>query len=112
MLGAALFSSMKSQYNFTIDTLGTPMQWVHVKSGLTKTVNAGMKIAGDNDAALVQAYGVGARIITVKAIDFSTDKPEKFDKFVSGAETYIAEAVHPVHLNAEVIGYRVYIKGR
>ena len=112
MLTASLFSTMKSEYERIIDTLGVQMNWTQAKPPRnTKQVVAGMKIAGVQDDAIVQAYGVGARIITVKAADFAT-APEKFDKFAVGTESHIAEAVHQVHLNAQLIGYKIYVKGK
>lgn len=112
MLTRTLFSTMKSQYERVIDTLGVPMSWTHIKSGLTLSVIGGIKIAGNEDIAIVNAYGIGARIITVKASSFPTTHPEKFDKFVVGSETYIIENVSPVHFNGELVGYRVFTKGR
>ena len=38
MLTRTLFSTMKSQYERVIDTLGVPMSWTHIKSGLTLSV--------------------------------------------------------------------------
>jgi hypothetical protein len=111
MLGAALFTTMKTEYEKVIDMLGVPMAWTHVKTSTTANVTAGMKIATDEDTALVQSYGIGARIITVKASDF-TIPPEKFDRFAVQSEVYIAEAVAPVHLNGTLLGYRVYIRGK
>lgn len=111
MLGTALFSAMKSQYEMVIDTLGVPMVYSHTKTGATVNLVGGMRIASDEDQALIQSYGVGARIITLKASAI-TVPPEKFDRFTVQSETYIAEAVVPVHLNGALIGYRVYIKGR
>jgi len=112
MLTTALFATMKAQYERTIDTLGATMIWTQAKPpNNNKAIVAGMKIASDQDTALVQAYGVGARVITVKASDFPV-APEKFDRLVCGTEAYTAEAVHPVHLNAALVGYKIFVKGR
>ena len=111
MLGAALFATMKAQYERTIDTLGIPMVWTHTKTSATANLVGGMRIATDEDTALVQSYGVGARIITLKAAGL-TGAPEKFDRFAVLNEVYIAESVAPVHLNGTLLGYRVYIKGK
>ena len=111
MLNASLLADMRNSYAKVIDTLGTPLTWTQAVGGGTGAFVCGMAIAGDKDEALVNSYGVGARIITVKATDFPV-APSKFDKFSSGTEVYVAEAVHPVHLNAGIVGYRVIIKGR
>jgi hypothetical protein len=103
---------MKAQYESVIDTLGVNVIWTQAKPPhANKAVTAGIKIAGNDDEALVQSLGVGARIFTMKASDFTT-APEKFDRLVVGTEAYTAEAVHPVHLNAALIGYRIYTKGK
>lgn len=111
MLGAVLFDLMREQYERTIDTLGVPMQWTNTKTNTTKSVVGGMKIATDADLALVQSYGVGARVITIKAAGLTTE-PEKFDRFAVQGAIYVAESVAPVHLNGTLVGFRIYIKGR
>ena len=111
MLSPALFATMKAEYERTIDTLGIPMVWTHTKTSATANLVGGMRIASDEDTGLIQSYGIGARIITIKAAGL-TGAPEKFDRFTVGTEVYIAENVAPVHLNAQLIGYRVYIKGK
>ncbi len=112
MLGATLFTQMRSSYERVIDTLGVQVTWTQAKTPHnSKSVVAGMKIAGVQDDAIVQAYGVGARIMTLKASDFPTP-PEKFDRLAVDSEVYTAEAVQPVHLNAALVGYKIYIKGK
>ena len=111
MLGAVLFETMREQYERVIDTLGVPMQWTNTKSNTTRSVVGGMKIATDEDLALVQSYGVGARVITIKASGLTVE-PEKFDRFAVQDAVFVAESVAPVHLNGSLIGFRIYIKGR
>jgi hypothetical protein len=38
--------------------------------------------------------------------------PAKFDRLTMGAEVFVVEAAHQVHLNGAVIGYRLLSKGR
>jgi len=112
VLDATLLSTYRAGYELVIETLGTPATWTQAKPPhATKSVTAGLKIAGNEDDALVQAYGVGARVITVKAKDF-TAAPEKFDRVTMGSETMTIEAVHPVHLNAALVGYKLYVRGK
>jgi hypothetical protein len=112
MLGAALFNQMKAGYDQVIDLLGSPVMWTQTKPPRnTVQIIAALKIADDSDDAIVNAYGVGVRILTAKASDFIVP-PVKFDSFAMGNEVYIAEAVHPVHLNNALVGYRVMVKGK
>ena len=96
-----------------LDELGIPCAYVNTKTDATKDIIAGFKTAGLRDEAIVNAYGVGAKILTLKAGDFTT-APEKYDtfQFQGTDEVYKAEAVHPIHMNAKVQFYKVYIKGR
>jgi hypothetical protein len=103
---------MRGEYEKLIDTLGIPLTWESAKQGSTAAIVAGMRIASDQSDAIVNAYGVGARIITLKASSFPTTQPEKFDKFKTGSEVYVADTVVPVHLNNELVGYRVYVRGK
>ena len=106
-------SSFKAAQLKTLDALGSPCHYVNVKSSNTLDIVAGFKTAGVRDEAIVNAYGVGAKIITVKASDFTTP-PEKFDtfQFDGNNETYKADTVNPKHIGAEVVFYTIYIKGK
>lgn len=112
MLNNTLFASFRAEYNKTIDMLGVPMQWSKADASATANIVAGLKIAGDKDEALINAYGTHARIFTFKASDFPSFPPAKFDRITVGAEVFVAEAVQTVHLNGAVVGYRIYVRGK
>jgi hypothetical protein len=111
LTAADAINELKAQYDRTIDVLGVPMMWAEAKSAATASLVAGLRIASDAENAVVQAYGVGARIITIKAASLP-QAPVKFDRFIMGGEVMVAEHVSPVHLTGKLVGYRVYVKGR
>lgn len=111
MLAQSALTEMLKRYEQAIDLLGVPMLWTNVKSGAEQPVIGGIRIASDEEINLVQSYGVGARIITLKARGLSR-APEKFDRFSLDSAVYVAELVAPVHLGGQLVGYRIYIKGR
>lgn len=102
----------KTAYEKTIDALGVPLVWHSAThSNVTKSIVAGIRILGSQDEVLVNAYGIGGRLITVKAADFAV-APEKFDRLTIDGEVYVIEAVQAVHLNLVLVGYRIFTKGR
>lgn len=112
MLGASDYNNVKGSFEQVIELLGSPCVWTQAKPPhATKTVRAGFRTAGAQDTEVVNAYGMGAKIITLKAADFTT-APEKFDKLQFGTERYTADSVQPVHLNAAVIGWKIFVKGQ
>ena len=97
-----------------LEDLGSPCTFTQTKApSTTKSITAGFKTAGVRDEAITNAYGIGAKILTVKSSDFLV-APEKFDKFQFDGqeEVYKAEAVHPIHIGAEVVFWKIYIKGK
>lgn len=112
MLGAVDYGNVKGSFEQVIELLGSPCIWTQAKPPhATKTVRAGFRTAGAQDAEVVNAYGIGAKIITLKAADF-TVPPEKFDKLQFNAERYTADSVQPIHLNAAVVGWKIYARGQ
>jgi len=105
-------SAFKAAQLKALDDLGSPCKYTRVKDDTKISITAGFKTAGVRDEAITNSYGVGAKIITIKAGDF-TVPPVKYDefKFDGNNETYIAEASHPIHIGAEVVFYKIYVKG-
>jgi hypothetical protein len=112
MLDLGQYGNVSQSYWSVIRILGVPLVYIQTKPPQT-TLNiiGGWKIAGTNDAEIIQAYGIGVRVITCDARDFTT-QPEKFDKFIVNGESFSCLAVHPVHLNASLVGYKCYCKGK
>jgi hypothetical protein len=112
VLSSALYATYKAQYERVIDTLGVSAVFKHTATGVTSNIVCGSRIAGDKDDAIVNAYGIGALIFTLKALDFTATPPLKFDLLTIGSETYVIDHVSPVHLNGSVFGYRCFVRGK
>lgn len=112
MLTQPLTDDIKKSFNLAIDMLGVPSTWTQAKPpNSTATPTIGFRTAGINDAEVINAYGIGAKIVTMKVDDF-TVAPEKFDEILVLAERYTLDAVNPIHLNGAVIGYKAFIRGK
>jgi hypothetical protein len=94
-----------------VDTLGVPGTWAQTKSpNATKDVVVGFRTLGYADEALINAFGIGTKVLTIKAKDIAV--VEKFDRFTIGTETYTIDAVMPVHLNGVHLFHKCYIRGK
>jgi len=114
MLGSAIFAALKTEYDRAVDSLGFPATFTVAKTDASiKIPKVGFATIGRDDDALIQAYGVGARVITIKASDV-TAPPVKFDRITIGAEVFTFEAVHNVHLpgTGAIIAYRCFSRGK
>lgn len=110
MLGAADFNNIRGSFESTIHLLGVPATWVKAIGGQTATVQVGFKTAGVKDTEIINAYGLNAIVMTVRQIDLPV-APEKFDSFTVQGVRHTADAVHPVHLNGSIIGWKIYVRG-
>jgi hypothetical protein len=111
MLGASQFASIKSSFERAVADLGVPASWERAKvEGSAARLTVGFRTAGVKDEAIVNAYGINAVIMTVLASE-ALVPPEKFDSFIVQGVRHTADAVHPVNLNGEVIGWKVYVRG-
>ena len=112
MLSSADKQKMRGGFEQVVGLLGVPATWRQVKApNGSHAATVGFRTAGKDDQEVVQAYGIDTVIITCLSKDFPT-APVKFDEFEIMTETYVANAVHPIHLNAELIGYKVLARGR
>ena len=112
MLNATLQTSYVAAWNNQVALLGQPVTWEQAAPpNATKSIVAGFKTVGVKDEATVNAYGMGARIITIRAGDLPV-APEKFDRITVGGETDAIEDVQPVHLGGTLLGWRCFIKGK
>ncbi len=111
MLGTSDFNRIKGSFEQVIALVGVPATLQRAKSpGSTVSLVVGFKTAGVKDVEVVNAYGLNAVIITVAAKD-TTTAPEKFDVLTINGVRHTADAVHPVHLNGTIIGWKVYVRG-
>ena len=114
MLNANLRATWRSGQLALIRAAGVQCAWRQVKApNATATAVVGFKTAGKDDQEVINSYGIDTVIITCAAVDFAS-APAKYDEFVINNETYIANAVHPIHepSTADVIMYKVLARGR
>ncbi len=118
MLSTADRNKIQAATEKVIDDLGVPAIWKQTKgSAATKKVVIGFKTVSWKDEELINAFGIGAKVFTVKVSDIADIK--KFDRFVITDETYTIEietytidSVMPVHLNGIHIFHKCYVKGK
>lgn len=98
---------------YVIDTLGVPAT-IHFVNRPVNTpplaVNVGFKSISWKDEELVNAFGIGAKIITVKAREVM--QLLKFDVIKIADEEYTIDSVFPVHVNGTVIFHKCVVKGK
>lgn len=111
MLNTATWNQVSSAFDQVVDLLGTNFTWNQAKSpnGTAQAV-CGIKTVGAKDIELINSYGIGAKVLTIKAASLPVP-PEKFDEFTVNGEVYTADAVHPVRINDQIVGYKCYCRG-
>ena len=111
MLSPADRDKIQASTEAVVDLLGVPATWLQTKApNATAEVVVGFKTATYKDEELINAYGIGAKIITVKVSDIAV--VEKFDRFTVLGENYTIDSVMPAHLNAVHIFHKCYIRGK
>lgn len=104
-----------NQYALAIQMLGIPATVTHTKDATVKNVpKVGVANARRvNDLAIINEYGVNARIITVLAADVPFIL-EKFDVVELSGERLVLDGVIPVHepKTGNIIGYRGFVRGK
>ena len=111
MLSIADRAKVEGAFDQIIDLFGTQFEHHMAKPPKTVTnVRIGFKSVGKDDTEVVNSLGMSAKIITIKVDSLGTP-PAKFDRFIRPGESYTADAVHPIHLNDKIVGYKIYCKG-
>ena len=104
-------ASMQAAWETALDTLGVPATWKQTKDPqATKDVVIGFKTVGLRDSDLINAYGVGAKIFTIKVSDIEV--VEKFDRVTVQDEVYTIESSMPVHLNGVQVFWKAVSTGK
>lgn len=101
-------ADIRSKYEYAIDTLGVPATVESVETG--DAVQCVVGFRSSSDEALIAAYGVGVKIVTVKQKDVAVVK--KMDRVLVMDERYTINEVFPVHLNDLLVGWRCVIRGK
>lgn len=109
-LPTADFQKIVAAQESTLDLLGTPGTWEQTKApNATAQIVVGIKTASWKDEELVNAYGINARVFTIKAKDVA--KLEKFDVIKVGNEKYTMDAAIPVYVNGVVVFWKGVVRG-
>jgi len=105
-------TAMTAAFNQAIGALGLPASIHYAKGQPDKSIpQVGFASVSKTDEALVNAYGVAAKVITVRAGDVVTP-PSKFDIITVGAEKFTLADAHPIHCGTAVIGWKCFSTGR
>ena len=97
----------RKAYEHAIDTLGVPAT-INTVAGDTYNCTIGWKTTRDEE--LINAYGVGVKIATIKQSD--VDVLKKMDRILVMEDRYTIDEVFPVYLNDLQVGWRCVIRGK
>ena len=100
--------TIRQKYEATIELLGVPATVISVKGGGSVQCTVGFK--SSNDEALIAAYGVGVKVVTVRQCDVAL--VEKLDAVTVGDNRFTINEVFPVYLNELLVGWRCVIRGK
>jgi hypothetical protein len=107
------FDVVRSSFDMTISMLGVPAQFTRADGTGALAMVVGFASPNRNDINVVNAYGIEAKIVTIsaKSSPGPTEPPAKFDVLVIGGKRFVAQAVHDVLLNAELVGWKLVVTG-
>lgn len=98
----------RSRYEEAIHTLGVPATVVSTDGSSSVECVAGWNTSRDEE--LVNAYGVGVKVLTVCESDVAVVK--KMDRVLVQDGKYTIDEVFPVYLNDLLVGWRCVIRGK
>ena len=112
MLTPLLNGSYKNHMEQANHDLGVPVKWVQTKAPFDTKDNVlvGFKHVGWREEELVNAYGVGAIIVTINVTDIPL--VEKFDKIELGEERYTLAEVFPIYITGEQVFWKSIVQGK
>ena len=111
MLSAADHQRIQLGTEAVVDALGVPALWEQTKApNASKPVIVGFKTVTYKDEELINAFGIGAKVLTVKVKDIA--QVAKFDRFTIHGERYTIDEVMPVHLNGVLLFWKCFVKGK
>ena len=113
MLTDSIKNKWIKSFEMLIDSIGSPIEINLSAWGGPLQINAGVKTVSPSDTELVNAYGVGARIITVKKKDVPF-LPKKFDTVVikEANEKLVISSVNTMQINSVIVGYKLVTAGK
>lgn len=110
-LGAVDFNRVRGSFEQVIGLLGVPAAWSEaIAPNATANLVIGFRTAGREDTEVINAYGPHSVIMTFAAKDMP-QAPVKFDSVEIRGTRYTLDAVHPIHLNGSLIGWKAFSRG-
>ncbi len=103
----------RADYEKIIKTVGVPAQLHYARPAADITLSkVGFASLSKEDAVIINALGVSAKVITIMESEVTARAPVKFDTVTIGTEKYTIDTVNPVHLpGGQVVGFRCFCKG-
>lgn len=106
----------RADWENLVDMMGVPMALVQAQppEATVPLQRVGLRTMDSTDP-LVNSYGVGAKVLTIKASELGATVPQKFDALQDAdGERLVLDHVTRVHLpgTGGVVGYRCFVKGR
>ncbi|RLC00592.1 MAG: hypothetical protein DRH90_18120 [Deltaproteobacteria bacterium] len=107
----SLHQSIKDAQYDAFDRLSVGVTWTQAKApNATKDIRVGFKSLGWRDQELINAYGIGAKIFTVKVDDIPVI--DKFDKITLNGEAYTVNSVMPAYVGDMHTYHKVIVNGK
>jgi hypothetical protein len=112
-LASTDFQNIRGAFDSTINALGVSAMFKRA-AGAAPAIPlvVGFSSPRKDDTAVVNAYGIEAKIITVSRATFPAGEvPAKFDTFEIDGKKFVAQSAHDVMLNATLIGWKCIVTG-
>lgn len=111
MFDAATRNKIEGGYLAAFNLMAVPAVWRQAKAPhATRNLDVGYSVATLREQEIVNAYGIGTKIITVKVSDLPN--LEKFDRFEINGTVETLDAVLPLHVNGTHLFWQGYVKGK
>jgi hypothetical protein len=104
MLNQSMKIAWGKAYRDSINALGVPA------TVMPKHVECTVGFKTSTDVDIINAWGVGSKIITIQVAD--VPDLEKLDRVMIENERYTIEQVSPIHLNEILIAWRGVVRGQ
>jgi hypothetical protein len=109
-LQASDLANFRASMEQIVDSLGVPATWTQAKPpNASVSLKVGVKTISWRDEELVNAYGINARMFTMKSSDVQT--LTKFDEIRIGQEKYVMDAAIPVHIGGQLAFWKGIVRG-
>jgi hypothetical protein len=94
-----------------INAMASPA--TYFKAGTVgRPVRVASRRVAPTDTEIINAYGIGARIVTVAADAIKPDAPAQFDRFELLGELYTIDAVAPNYRDELLVSFTCYCMGQ